>query len=80
MTDGFGDHSATVTPEVYILAGAAGIEPTHTESKSAVLPLDYAPRSVHCLYLIPQTALLTNLVNAPITKGKEGELSRASYL
>ena len=25
------------------MAGAAGIEPAHAESKSAVLPLDYAP-------------------------------------
>lgn len=36
----------------------AGIEPTHTESKSAVLPLDYIPISKQVLTMTQRVELL----------------------
>ena len=40
----------------YEMVGTAGIEPTHTESKSVVLPLYYAPTRVACEGIEPSTS------------------------
>ena len=40
------------------MAGIAGIEPTHTESKSVVLPLDYIP--IYSWLMRERPLVLTN--------------------
>ena len=56
----------------FILVGAAGFEPTLTESESGVLPLNYAPRPVDYIppYFVLQTKNITRRAGAFVPIGQ----------